>query len=326
MRFSLLAILLSSFGNSFTMPSSSLRSRKSPGTPNQNNKPYVRKFPLRGGSSFTHLPIPLITSTKQLLVANGLGLLISLLTKSHLHLDLLGTGAFAVAAFSVSSQGNAITKLSTICISTWALKLASFLFYRATILKHDARLDVTLSKINGTVGFWIVSFLWGFALSLTHALGAVAPGKRNIGLPAISKCGLALYLVGLTIETTADWQKWSFKSASANAGLFCNAGLWGLSQHPNYLGNLMLWTGIFTLNLPNLWGAGWRRVVAAGSSLVFLYCLFWSQFAGNDLIPTNDLADAKYGEVSGYWAYKNDTPILVPGLKAMWALVSNTGR
>jgi len=81
--------------------------------------------------------------------ANAAGCVISLLTGSHLHLDIIGTGAFAAAALAQSTT-NPRVRLSRLCVTIWSLKLGLFLFFRMLKTKHDARLDDTLSTASGT--------------------------------------------------------------------------------------------------------------------------------------------------------------------------------
>jgi len=50
-------------------------------------------------------------------------------------------------------------------------------------------------------------------------------------------------LVGLTMETIADYQKSFFKLHSRYE--WCNVGLWSYSTHPNYLGEWIFWTGTY---------------------------------------------------------------------------------
>ena len=93
-------------------------------------------------------------------------------------------------------------------MALWATKLASFLFYRALQVKHDARLSETLSTTSGMIGFWTISFLWGFLVSLPHVLGAGVPVGERPKFGRVHAAGVAVFLAGFLIETTADLQKW----------------------------------------------------------------------------------------------------------------------
>ena len=183
--------------------------------------------------------------------ANTLGFAISATTGVHYHLDLIGTGAFAVAA--AATRGSGLTQgLSAAAVSIWSVKLASFLFYRVLQTKRDARLEGILSTTSGAFGFWAISFLWGWVVSLPHTVAAGVPLAVRPAFGPLHVAGIALFASGLTVETAADVQKWLFKQDPANKGLFCDVGLWKLSQHPNWVGNLLLWTGVLVLNAPTL--------------------------------------------------------------------------
>ncbi|KAI2499343.1 DUF1295-containing protein [Fragilaria crotonensis] len=269
---------------------------------------------------------PFVQSSLMFAGCNAVGWLISLLTKSHLHLDLIGTGAFAAAGIlpfiTKSSRGilaSARIKLSSALVTVWGTKLAGFLFFRVLKTGHDARLDELLSTTSGATSFWVFSFLWGLVASLPHTLGttSLAPG-----LPITSYCGCALYAIGLAFETLADLQKWTFKQE--HPGQFCNVGVWSLSQHPNWFGNLAIWSGIFLINAPalidtagkaagnplqRLWGA--RRMLIAFLSPLFLWALFNAQASGN-LTPALELANKKYGHDPAYLQYVANTPLIIP--------------
>ncbi len=54
------------------------------------------------------------------------------------------------------------------------------------------------------------------------------------GIHPLEIAGLALFLVGLIGESTADAQLAAFKRDPANHGGVCDVGLWRYSRHPNY--------------------------------------------------------------------------------------------
>ena len=85
-----------------------------------------------------------------------LGFIISLTTGSHVHLDLIGTGAFALAAIPtlLTDSASATQYWSSIAVTLWATRLAGFLFFRATQVGNDMRLYDMLSSVNGMIQFW----------------------------------------------------------------------------------------------------------------------------------------------------------------------------
>lgn len=264
-----------------------------------------------------------------MLAANVLGFVVSLLTGgSHLHLDLLGTGAFAIAALPTGlASPIPRVQLSAACVTLWSTKLASFLFFRATKMKHDSRLTDTLSTTSGTFGFWFVSLLWGCLCSLPHSLGATSSYNIPLLQSPCSIAGAALFVVGFLTETTADIQKWLFKQS--NPKKFCDVGVWSISQHPNFLGNLLLWSGIFLMNAPALvdpppavsaetsitaaFQTLWRykRVALGALSPLFLYTLFSGQASGT-ITNAKELSERKYGSDPMFVRYVENVPLIFP--------------
>jgi len=294
-------------------------------------------FKYRGGASssdtnkLSMVPVsavfdnaPFLQSSQIILLSNLFGFVVSLTTGSHLHLDLIGTGAFSIAALPALLSSDVLrVKLSSGAVAVWGAKLAGFLFFRALKLSHDTRLDTVLSTAGGAAGFWFVSALWGIVCSLPHTLGTTSSVPGN---PIVLSAGMALFSLGLITETVADLQKWSFKQG--NPGKFCDVGLWGVTQHPNYFGNLILWSGILLMNAPSLidipsssieggsilariWDT--RRAVVALLSPLFMWWFFSSQ-ANGSMTNAVELASAKYGDDPNYKKYLESVPMLVPGL------------
>ena len=135
------------------------------------------------------------------------GFFISIFTGSHLHLDLLGTGAFAVAALPYLWSSVEHIRWSSAAVFLWGTKLALFLFYRATKVKHDNRLTDMLSSPQGSFQFWFLTFVWNVMASLPYMFGLNSDRDNSLSLVS----GGALYLIGLTIESLADAQKYMFK-------------------------------------------------------------------------------------------------------------------
>lgn len=57
--------------------------------------------------------------------------------------------------------------------------------------------------------------------------------------------GWTVWLVGFVTEALADYQKSKFRSNPENKDKFIQNGLWGVSRHPNYFGEITLWFGLY---------------------------------------------------------------------------------
>jgi len=289
---------------------------------------------IRGGSSSTTTTLgnsifnnaPFWKSSGIFLGANTLGYAINwFFPHMHYHVDLLGTGAFAAAAASGLSSDLTRIRWSSAAVTAWSVKLAAFLLYRISHTQKDMRLDAQLSNPTDAAVFWAFSALWGLVCSLPHALGTTS---SLAGSPLALRCGAALFGAGWLTETAADYQKWMFKQNHLS-GQFCNVGLWSVSQHPNWWGNLMLWTGILVMNAPALvepatakgaattiWRKLWsyRRLALAFVGPVFMWTLFDAQATGkilNDSLQSN-LKKYGYGEDPVFTKYIDNTPLILP--------------
>ncbi|HEV8324060.1 MAG TPA: DUF1295 domain-containing protein [Myxococcota bacterium] len=121
---------------------------------------------------------------------------------------------------------------------------------------------VDLRRTTGRA-YWLVSLV-GLHLMPTLSvylgclalLPALAAGGRS---PGPLDAGAALLAAGaLAMEAVADEQLRTFRRARPAAGETLAAGLWALCRHPNYLGEIGFWWGVFLFALaanPRAWWA-----------------------------------------------------------------------
>ena len=69
--------------------------------------------------------------------------------------------------------------------------------------------------------------------------------NHNPPLQAADVIGWIMWLVGVVFEATADQQKLTFKNNPENRGKWCNVGLWKVTRHPNYFGEVRSLPNVF---------------------------------------------------------------------------------
>jgi len=219
------------------------------------------------------------------------------ITGSISYLSVIATAVVFTSNLDVRAQ------LAACMVVVWALRLGSFLFLRIRQDGQDDRFDEI--KINPLRFFfaWTLQGLW-VLLTAACAL-AIITGGKSVPIGVVGTIGIVMWVVGFLIEVTADRQKRVFKRDTTNAGKFINVGLWSWSRHPNYFGEILLWTGMAVLAIPVLSGGQWVTLI----SPVFVYLLL-TRLSG---IPTlTEKAQKKWGDDADYQAYLARTSLLIP--------------
>ena len=191
-------------------------------------------------------------------------------------------------------------------IAVWALRLGSFLFARILAAGRDARFDAIKVDFARFLLTFLLQGLW-VALTAGAALAAMTSMKRTT-MGAVEAVGLIAWLAGFAVEVVADRQKQTFREDPANEGRFITTGLWSRSRHPNYLGEIVLWTGVALVAAPAL--AGSQRLTLV--SPLFVYVLL-TRISGIPLLEAR--ARKRWGSDPAFQAYLARTPRLLPRLR-----------
>jgi steroid 5-alpha reductase family enzyme len=184
----------------------------------------------------------------------------------------------------------------------WSIRLASFLFLRISRAGKDSRFDDIKNRPPRFFLAWTLQGLW-VLLTAACALAIITGGNRE-PLGVIGYVGIAVWSIGILIEIVADRQKSAFRADPANKGKFIDMGLWAWSRHPNYFGEIVLWTGMAIIAIPVLEGWQWATLI----SPVFVTFLL-TKVSGIPMLENS--ADERWGGQEDYEAYKRNTPVLV---------------
>lgn len=188
-------------------------------------------------------------------------------------------------------------------IILWATRLITYLFYRINKMKKDSRFDEMRSKFFKFAQFWFLQGISVWIIMLPSSLFLVKLNDINISV--VSILGVIIWFIGLTIETTADIQKFKFKNNPKNKGLWIQSGIWKYSRHPNYFGEILCWIGIFLFISPAL--NGWEYLTIISPLYITTILLFVS---GVPILEKR--YNERYKDNEEYQGYKRTTSLIIP--------------
>ena len=206
---------------------------------------------------------------------------------------ILASGDFANA--------NLANTVIVLLISLWALRLGSFLFMRIHKDGEDKRFRTIKPSATQFFMTWTLQGLWVSLCSMC-ALTAIS-SDSGVVVNALFYFGLGLFLLGFSTEIVADNQKSKFRSFPENRDKFITTGLWAKSRHPNYFGEIVLWTGIAVMSFSSL--EGWQYLTLISPIFTYILLVYVS---GVRMLEAR--ADKKWGHDENYKKYKSNTPVL----------------
>jgi len=114
--------------------------------------------------------------------------------------------------------------------------------------------------------------------------------------------GAAVMLLGVSLETAADIQKNNAKKV--NPRRWVDTGLYRLVRCPNYLGEMIFWTGVLIAGIGAV--TGWQWVVVAIGYIGIIFVMF----SGARRLEIRQ--NKNYGKDPEYQQYVKTVPILLP--------------
>ena len=223
--------------------------------------------------------------------------------------DLTGSLTYlSVIWVSLASTSEVFTKLNganiaiVLLITMWALRLGTFLFLRIHKDGEDKRFRSIKPSATQFFMTWTLQGLWVSLCSMC-ALTALS-SETGVIVNAFFYIGLGLFVFGFSAEVIADKQKSKFRSIPENRDKFITTGLWAKSRHPNFFGEIVLWTGIAVMSFSSLEGLQYLTLI----SPIFTYLLL-VYVSGVRMLEAR--ADKKWGGDEEYIKYKSETPVLM---------------
>jgi steroid 5-alpha reductase family enzyme len=171
-------------------------------------------------------------------------------------------------------------------------------------LKHEDWRYQDFRKKTGMM-YWTVS-LFGIHLfpALMVFIGslsiwvALTQGVRTMGILDI--VGIAVTGMAIMLEARADKQLHQFIHSNKEEGKTMDQGIWSASRHPNYLGEISFWWGLYFFALSANPGKWWVIIGPVAITCMFL-------FASIPMIEKRLMERRR-----DYAEYKKRVPMLLP--------------
>ena len=191
----------------------------------------------------------------------------------------------------------------------YGIRLSGFLLVRElkniTFKKTDVAKDTLAKNGEKKMPVFVLATIWVtvaalYVTQVSPMLFRYTNGSTDFILPVI---GFAVSVGGLILESIADNQKSAQKKERPD--MVANKGLYKMCRCPNYLGEIIFWTGVFISGISTYSTPGqWIMVVIAYVCIVFI------MFNGAQRLEKRQMA--RYGANEEYNTYANKTPIIIP--------------
>ena len=159
-------------------------------------------------------------------------------------------------------------------VAVWGARLTANWVTRWRGLEDE---DFRYAEIRGRTGrlYWPASLVgihllptaWVF-LGLLAAWPALGTRGRPFGL--VDALALGVTLAGISIEAISDRQLRRFLRSRADPSSVLETGLWRLSRHPNYFGEMAFWWGLWLFGVAAEPGWAWSAVGPMAITLLFV--------------------------------------------------------
>eukprot|EP00635_Sarcinochrysidales_sp_CCMP3193_P001333 CAMPEP_0118896808 /NCGR_PEP_ID=MMETSP1166-20130328/4492_1 /TAXON_ID=1104430 /ORGANISM="Chrysoreinhardia sp, Strain CCMP3193" /LENGTH=290 /DNA_ID=CAMNT_0006835867 /DNA_START=128 /DNA_END=1000 /DNA_ORIENTATION=- len=243
-----------------------------------------------------------------------------LLSRDETYYDLTGS-ATHLAVVVTSFLGAPATKrqvLASFAAAVWAARLGTFLFLRMAKDGRDSRFDKVRTKPIAFFAVWLIQALWVVVIELPVVLLNRVGGGGDDDDPPLGSlrdvAGFGLWVAGFALEVAADTQKFVFRCQHKDA--FMRRGLWRYSRHPNFAGEILLWTGLALVATSATPESRAPWLSPAFTALIL------TKVSG--IPPLEKSAEKRYGADPAFRHYVQHTSILVPWFPAPTTTTSTT--
>ncbi len=212
---------------------------------------------------------------------------------------IAGEGLVMLALFG--KRLDAGTALACALFILYGCRLGGFLAYRETKTAYNKNMA---GEIKQGVSLGVKCAIW-VSCALLYVLLVLPVFYRlynGAGSNVWTYIGAAVMFAGVAMEAAADLQK--DRAKKVNSHRFVDTGLYRLVRCPNYLGELLLWTGVVLSGVGGVHGWQWLPVLTGYAAIVYV------MFSGARRLEIRQ--NKNYGRDPAYRKYVKSVPIILP--------------
>ena len=220
-----------------------------------------------------------------------------------------GIAIFVMALINPTSAPIWLLAVAALLFVAYGVRLSGFLLVRelknASFKKTDVAKDTLAKNNEKKMPVFVLATIWIsvsvlYTAQVSPMLFRYVGGNEDVAVPVI---GFVISVLGLILESIADNQKSAQKKVRPE--MVATEGLYKIVRCPNYLGEIIFWTGVFVSGITSYATVGqWITAVLA------YICIVYIMFNGAQRLEKRQMA--RYGDNEEYNAYANKTPIIIP--------------
>ncbi len=201
--------------------------------------------------------------------------------------------------------------LQVAILGIWGIRLGGFLMKREFNSNYNKAVREQTDESQSQpylvkFAIWVAVCILYTCMFSPAVFSLQEPIRFGGAFLTLTYLGVLVMAAGLIIETIADSQKSKFKAKYPNR--FCDVGLYTWVRCPNYLGEIMIWTGSLIVALAFL-GSWWQWLMA----LVGWMCIVLIMMGSTKRLEAKH--EARYGDDPEFQKYSKSVPILFPWTK-----------
>ena len=220
-----------------------------------------------------------------------------------------GIAVFIMALINPTETPLWILAIEAVLFVAYGIRLSGFLLVRelknVSFKKTDVAKETLAKNDEKKMPIFVLATIWVsvavlYTAQVSPMLFRYSNASTDFVVPVV---GFAVSVFGLILESVADNQKSAQKKVRPD--MVATKGLYKIVRCPNYLGEIIFWTGVFISGITSYNTIGqWITAVLAYVCIVFI------MFNGAQRLEKRQMA--RYGDNEEYNTYANKTPIIIP--------------